>query len=177
MASLVSYNNTEKILTVNGIDFDLKAEELPITVRNKIGDISLGQGVKLSDYYDGDNNQYKLLNVLDDNNVIVERESILKRILEELKTTSQNELKGMIPNANANVEIDGDTFTKLLLVVMLITKILTGVLILQKVSHAACDLPQKQDRQVELERKISSLEEFLQRTSNLLFQMDAIKVE
>lgn len=188
MASLVSYDSTTKVLTINETKFDLnlyrenmgifQEEDSPITVRNKIGTISLGEGVKISNFYDGNNNQYTLLNALEENDVIEERENVVKKILEELKTTSQNTLKAMIPNANANVEIDGDTFTKLLSVVMLATKILTGVLILQKVSQASCKfVPQKQDRQVELDRKITNLEEFLQRTSSLLFKMDTIKVE
>lgn len=186
MASLVSYDSTTKVLTINGTNFDLNLyaedtgmfQEVPqISVRNKIGTISLGNDVKVSNFYDGNNNQYTLLNALDDV-VVEEREKTLKTILEELKTTSQKTLTAMIPNANANVEIDGDTFTKLLSVVMLATKIFTGVLILQKVSQASCKfVPQKRDDQVKLDDKITKLEEFLQRTSNLLFKMDTIKVD
>lgn len=188
MASLVSYDSTSKVLTINGTKFDLNLyrenmgvfqEDTPISVRNKIGTISIGEGVSINNFYDGNNNQYTLLNV-PENDVVEEREKVLKQILDELKTTSQNTLKAMIPNANtnANVEIDGSTFTKLLSIVVFATKILTGVLILQKVSQASCKfVPQKQDRQVELDRKITSLEEFLQNTSSLLFKMDTIKLE
>lgn len=184
MASLVSYNSTSKVLTINGTIFDLNLytedtgifQETPsVSVRSKIGNIALGENVKVNDFYDGNNNQYMLINTLEDDNVVEERVTKIESILKELKTTSQEKLQQLIPNANVNVEIDGETFTKLLSVVMLTTKILTGVLILQKVSQAKCKYtPQKQDKQVELERKISSLEEFLQRTSSLLFKMDTI---
>lgn len=187
MASLVEYESTTKVLSINGTIFDLNLyrpnaeytgvfQENPlISVRSKIATIFLGGDVTVSDYYDGENNQYKLLSQLDDDEeTLNQRITVIENILRELKTKSQTELKKMIPNANANVEIDGDTFTKFLSVVMLATKILTGVLILQKVSKAACQLPQKQERQVDIERKIASLEEFLKSTSSLLFKMDTI---
>jgi hypothetical protein len=184
MASLVSYDSVSKLLTINGINFDLTKydektgmfDEAPkVSVRNKIATISLGGDVKVNDFYDGDNNQYTLLNALEDNDVLNERVTKIENILSELKATSQDNLKQLVPNVNANVEIDGDTFTKLLSIVMFVTKILTGVLILQKVSQAKCQFkPQKQERQTELDRKIASLEGFLQSTSSLLFKMDTI---
>jgi hypothetical protein len=184
MASLVSYDSASKLLTINGTQFDLTKynentgmfDEAPeVSVRNKIATISLGGDVKVNDFYDGDNNQYTLLNALEEDDVLNERVTKIENILSELKATSQDKLKQLIPNVNANVEIDGDTFTKLLSIVMFVTKILTGVLILQKVSQAKCQFkPQQQERQTELDRKIASLEGFLQSTSSLLFKMDTI---
>lgn len=184
MASLVSFNSETKVLTINETVFDLNLytqetgifqESEPISVRSKIATISLGGDVKISNFYDGNNNQYTLLNALEDDDIVQEREKTVQQMLEDLKSTSQQTLTAMIPNVNVDVEIDGETFTKLLSVVMLATKIFTGVLVLQKVSKASCKfVPKKQDDQEKLDRKITSLEEFLEQTSSLLFKMDTI---
>jgi hypothetical protein len=187
---LVSYESTTKILSINGTEFDLnkytidgdgvfnKNEPTQITVRNKICNISLGENVQVNKFYNGNTYEFALLNAAEVDNVTETTGTTLKNILQELKNISQKALTDMIPKSNTNAEIDEDTFTKLLSVVMLATKILTGVLILQKVSKASCKfIPERTNRQTELDKKIQGLEAFLKNTSSLLFKMDVIKVE
>ncbi len=174
--STVSYDDATKQLIVNEVVFDLRTvdENEPVDIRNQIGKISIGD-TEISSFYNGDNNEYSILNVSDDIDVINSRSETIKRILVDLKKESKRVVKTMTSKPNANVFlIEEDTFTKFITVIMLLTKILTGVLILQKVGQAKCELPKKQDKMIELEGKINRLKEFIQKTSNLLFMMETV---
>ena len=178
--STVSYDNVTKQFSVNGVVFDLTLndEEL-VSIRNKIGTISISD-TEISSFYNGTNNEYSTANVSNDIKVIAARIETIKTILSDLKKVSKEVVKSMTtkPNANANANVflvDENTFTKFIKVVMLLTKILTSVLVLQKVGQAQCEFkPQKQDKMIELEGKLNRLKEFLQQTSSLLFMMDTI---
>jgi hypothetical protein len=173
MSSVVSYDNATKTLIINKTVFDLNVYSELKETRNKISMISIGD-TQINSFYNGDTNEYKTMN----NDVSNERISMIEKILEELKSVSKEFVKNMTTksNANANVlSIEENIFTNFLSIVMLTTKIFTGVLILQKVGQATCEWkPKKQDELVELENKIKNLKDFLQQTSSLLFKMETI---
>jgi hypothetical protein len=177
--SSVSYDYATKTLTINKTMFDLNlysADPAKLKEnRNKISTISIGD-TQISSFYNGDTNEYKTINVSNENDFSDARISLIEKILTDLKTVSKEFVKKTTGNANVNVlSIDESIFTNFLSIVMLTTKIFTGVLILQKVGQATCEWkPTKQDELVELENKIKNLKDFLQQTSSLLFKMETI---
>jgi hypothetical protein len=174
--STVSYDYATKTLTINNVVFDLKLYSVDLAMlkenRNKISTISIGD-TQINSFYNGDKNEYKTVNVSTENVVSNSRITMIEKILTDLKTVSKEFVKKVTTNTNASIE--EDVFTNFLSIVMLTTKIFTGVLILQKVGQATCDWkPTKQDELVELENKIKNLKGFLQQTSSLLFKMETI---
>lgn len=177
--STVSYDYATRTLTINNTIFDLKLYSVDSSMlkenRNKISTISIGD-TQINSFYNGDNNEYKTINVSTENDVSNARITMIEKILTDLKTVSKEFVKKMTSNVNVNVlSLEEDIFTNFLSIVMLTTKIFTGVLILQKVGQAKCDWkPEKQDGLIELENKIKNLKDFLQQTSSLLFKMETI---
>lgn len=188
--STVSYDYATQSLTVNKVVFDLNLysviegmldETQLINMKNKISRISVGD-TEVSSFYNGESNEYSTLSVSDDIAVIDARVEMIKTILNDLKTVSKEVVRKLTTNTRMNVNVntnvfmvDESTFTKFISLVTLVTKILTGVLVLQKVGQAQCELkPRKQDKLENLEKKIDKLKGFLQQTSNLLFMMDTV---
>lgn len=171
---IVNYEIAANILKINNTVFDLNSYtvEQPVDMRKQIGKISI-ENKLVSDFYDGETNQYSVIKENEDDTIVSARVQKIKQILNDLKSESKETIVKMTKTDNA---FDEFVFTKFVAFVMLATRILTSVLILQKVSQATCVYkPQKQDDLVELNRKITNLEKLLQRTSSLLFTMETIQ--
>lgn len=179
---LVNYDMRTNILEINKTLFDLNSYtvEQPRDIRKQIGKISI-ENKLVSDFYNGETNEYYVQKKQESNDDLTNNDDLTKRvdkinkILIDLKLVSKETVLQMTRAVNANVLFDENIFTKFVAVVMLATRVLTSVLILQKVNQAKCELPTKHDELDELERKIKKLENLLLGTSNLLFMMETIQ--
>lgn len=212
----VKYNTLASLLTVNGIPFDMNDyifdtnskqfnESTLKSIRGSIAEIKIHDKI-IKDFYIAENNTYKTDEQQNQQLTeeqkqqqklqMVERQSVLRDILKNLKQAVQPELINMITQkqdkltANAKSVLDKDSqpikvysivedeskyqlFQKLFLLVIMITKVLTRVYVLQMVGEKVCELRYSTDKDVqEMEQKNKKIKEYLKDTAKLLFSLD-----
>jgi hypothetical protein len=194
MSTDVSYDATTKTLKIADITVEVgtysneNVSTFVKLVRNEVSKIMLSTNISVSNFYNSDGNMFMLYTpdasskiTREEINTVEVKETI-RSILDKLKEKTRTEINNIVKASNSNSLSVHDELKKnepsllgLLMVSAIVTKILTGVFVVQSVEQVSCQADISLDTEMkDIDKKISEMKQMVKDTSNLLFRMDAI---
>jgi hypothetical protein len=138
-------------------------------IRTKVAQIKFHNEITVGNYYNPETNMFSVFTSSDEQIEAQEAKEKLTELLNKMKFVSILKLKNLTDGKIT------DELTAFVSIMLVATKIITGVMIIQDVVKLTCKRNQNASSTVaDMENRTQELKDFLLKSTNLMFKMDVL---
>jgi hypothetical protein len=138
-------------------------------IRTKVAQVKFHNEITIGNYYNPETNMFSVFTPSDEQLEVEEAKKTLTELLNKMKLVSMLKLKNLTEGKITN------ELTAFVSIMLVATKIVTGVMIIQDVVKLTCKRNQNASSTVaDIENKTKELKDFLLNSTNLMFKMDVL---